>query len=85
MNRLIHPGLFVAALAFMAAAPCHATEQAKERQEARDTRQDARQDAAVEKIDCRLENNKSNAACRQDKRDTKQEGRENARDARRGD
>ena len=61
-----------------------ATEQAKERQDARDTRQDSRQSATVEKIDCRLENNKSNAACRQDKRETKQDGRQDARDARRG-
>jgi len=75
---------FVMAALVISAAPALATEQARERQDSRNIRQDTRQEAAVEKIDCRLENNKSNAACRQDKRETKQDGREEARDARRG-
>jgi hypothetical protein len=72
--------LFVVAGLTFSALPGHATEQAKQRQDARDTKQDSRQDSRHEKVDCRQENNKSNAACRHDKRDTKQEGRQQARD-----
>ena len=45
------------------AATAAATEQSPQRQGARDTRQDTKQDARQEKVDCRQENNKSNAAC----------------------
>ena len=57
-----------------------ATDQSQQRQQGRNTNQAAKQDARSEKIDCRAENQKSNAACRQDKRDTKQDGRQDKRD-----
>ena len=57
-----------------------ATNQSQQRQQGRDVNQAAKHDARSTKIDCRAENNKSNAQCRQDKRDTKQEGRQDKRD-----
>ena len=56
-----------------------ATDQSQQRQQGRDTNQAAKQDARSEKVDCRAENQKSNAQCRQDKHETKQGGRQEKR------
>ena len=73
-------GMLVAAGLLALSGASLATEQSQQRQEGRDVNQAAKQDARSGKVDCRLENNKSNAECRQDKRDTKQEGRQEKRD-----
>jgi len=73
-------GVLVAAGVLALSGAALATEQSQQRQQGRDANQAAKQDARSEKVDCRAENNKSNAACRQDKRDTKQEGRQEKRD-----
>ena len=71
-------GIAAGTFAYIPEAP--ATEQAQQRREGRDVNQAAKQDARSGKVDCRAENNKSNAECRQDKRDTKQEGRQEKRE-----
>jgi len=73
-------GLLIAAGMLVLSGGAMATDQSKQRQAGRDVNQAAKHDARATKIDCRQENNKSNAACRQDKRETKQDGRQEKRE-----
>ena len=72
-------GMLVAAGFLTLSGAALATDQSQQRQQGRDTNQAAKQDARSEKVDCRAENQKSNAACRQDKHETKQDGRQDKR------
>jgi hypothetical protein len=67
-------------LSLIAATSVHATEQSQQRQDSRDIKQDGRSEARSNKIDCKLDSNKSNSECRQDKRGAKQDNRKEARD-----
>lgn len=72
-------GVLVSAAVLTLSGLALATDQSQQRQQGRDTNQAAKQNARSEKVDCRAENQKSNAACRNDKRDTKQDGRQEKR------
>lgn len=73
-------GMLAAVGLLMLSGAALATDQSQQRQQGRDANQAAKQDARSDKIDCRAENQKSNAQCRQDKHETKQGGRQEKRD-----
>ena len=72
-------GLLAATAVLTFSSAALATDQSQQRQQGRNANQGAKQDARSEKVDCRAENQKSNAACRHDKRETKQDGRQEKR------
>ena len=74
-------GMLAAAGLLTLSGSALATDQSQQRQQGRDTNQATKQDARSDKVDCRAENQKSNAQCRQDKHNTKQDGRQDKRDA----
>ena len=77
-NRMA--GLFAAVGLLTISSVALATDQSQQRQQGRDVNQATKQDARSDKVDCRAENQQSNAACRHDKRNTKQDGRQDKRD-----